>query len=52
MWTMIDRTKYITGYRTLNNLGKFIKVHKDINHFFFNNNVLTKFFVKIAILHM
>jgi len=42
----IDKTKYITGYRTLNNLRKFIKVHKDPNHFFSNNNVIYKIFCK------
>jgi len=36
----IDKTKYITGYRVLNNLGKFIKVHKDTNNLYSNNNVV------------
>jgi len=38
----IDKTKYITGYRVLNSLGKFIKVHKDTNNLFSNNNVVYK----------
>jgi len=40
--TTIDKSKYITGYRILNNLGKYIKVHKDINHTLTNNNVVYK----------
>jgi len=43
---LIDKRKYITGYRTLNNLGRFIKVQKDLNHFFSNNNVVCKIFCK------
>jgi len=38
----IDRSKYITGYRVLNNLGRFIRVHKDSNNLFNNNNVVYK----------
>jgi len=39
---IIDKLKYITGYRVLNNLEKFIKVHKDFNDLFDNNNVIYK----------
>jgi len=38
----INKSQYITGYRILNNLGKFIRVHKDSNHFLSNNNVVYK----------
>jgi len=37
---IIDQSKYIISYRVLNNLGKFIKVHKDSNNLFNNNNVV------------
>jgi len=40
--TTIDKSKYITGYRILNNLGKFVKVHKDTNELLTNNNVIYK----------
>jgi len=30
------------GYRVLNNLGRFIKVHKDANDLLTNNNVVYK----------
>jgi len=40
--SIIDKTKYSIGYRVLNSLGKFIKVHKDSNNFFSNNNVVYK----------
>jgi len=38
----IDKIKYITEYRVLNSLEKFIKVHKDTNQFLSNNNVVYK----------
>jgi len=38
----IDNSKYVKGYRTLNNLSNFIKVHKDINSHDTNNNVVYK----------
>jgi len=38
----IDKSQYITGYRILNNLGKFIKAHKDTNKILTNNNVVYK----------
>jgi len=38
----VDKTKYITGYRVLNSLGRFIKVHKDTNNLLSNNNVVYK----------
>jgi len=38
----IDKTKYTIGYRVLNSLGKFIKVHKDTNIPLSNNNVVYK----------
>jgi len=38
----IDKTKYITGFRVLNSLGRFIKVHKDTNNLHSNNNVVYK----------
>jgi len=40
--TTIDKSKYITGYRVLNNLGRLIKVHKDTNKLLTNNNVVYK----------
>jgi len=40
----LDNSQYITGYRVLNNLGKFIKAHKDTNNHFNNNNVIYKIF--------
>jgi len=40
----IDGSQYIIGYRILNNLGKFIRVHKDTNQFLNNNNVVYKIF--------
>jgi len=39
---IIDKSKYITGFRVLNNLGRFIKIHKDSNNLFNNNNVVYK----------
>jgi len=42
----IDKTKYITGYQVLNSLEKFIKVHKDTNNLFSNNNVVYKILCK------
>jgi len=42
----VDKTKYITGYRVLNSLGRFIKVHKDTNNFLSNNNVVYKILCK------
>jgi len=44
--SMVDKTKYIMGYRLLNNLGRFIKVHKDTNNLFLNNNVVYKIICK------
>jgi len=38
----IDKSKYTKGYRILNNLGKFIKAHKDSTKFLTNNNVVYK----------
>jgi len=38
----IDKLQYIMGYRVLNNLGRFIKVHKDTNDLLTNNNVVYK----------
>jgi len=38
----LDNSQYITGYRILNNLGKFIKAYKDTNNHFNNNNVVYK----------
>jgi len=32
----------MTGYRILNSLGRFIKVHKDPNHIFSNNKIFYK----------
>jgi len=40
--TTIDKSKCITGYRTLNSLGKFIKIHKDTNELLTDNNVVYK----------
>jgi len=40
--TTIDKSKCIIGYRVLNSLGKFIKVHKDTNELLNNNNVVYK----------
>jgi len=42
----IDNSKFVKGYRTLNNLNNFIKVHKDTNNYFSNNNVVYKIFCK------
>jgi len=36
----LDSSQYITGYRILNNLGRFIRVRKDTNNFF--NHVVYK----------
>jgi len=38
----IDRTKYIVGYRILNNLGKYVRAQKDQNKWLCNNNVVYK----------
>jgi len=38
----VDKSQYITGYRVLNNLGKYIKVHKDVNNLQSNNNAVYK----------
>jgi len=40
----IDKTKFITGYRIINSLGKFIKIYKDTNDLFANNNVVYRKF--------
>jgi len=42
----INKANYITGYRVLNNLREFIKVHKDKNELFSNNNVVYKIHCK------
>jgi len=42
----VDRSQYIIGYRILNNLRNFIRVHKDKNHYLANNNVVYKIFCK------
>jgi len=42
----IDKSNYITGYRVLNNLGEFIRVHKDKNKLLSNNNVVYKIHCK------
>jgi len=38
----IDKSKYTKGYRILNNLGKFIKAHKDPTELLTINNVVYK----------
>jgi len=38
----IDKSKYLTGYRILNKLTRFIRRHKDKNKFELNNNVVYK----------
>jgi len=38
----IDKSRHIVGYRTLNNLGSFVKVHKDTVETYANNNVVYK----------
>jgi len=38
----IDKSKYTKGYRILNNLGKFIKAHKDPTESLTINNVVYK----------
>jgi len=38
----IDNSKFVKGYRILNNLSNFIKVHKDVNSHDTNNNVIYK----------
>jgi len=38
----IDKSQFITGFRVLNNLGRFIRAHKDTNTLLFNNNVIYK----------
>jgi len=38
----IDKSRYVIGYRTLNNLGGFVRVHKDTVETFSNNNVVYK----------
>jgi len=47
----IDKSRYITGYRVLNNLGRFIKAHKNSNNLFNNNNVVYRISV-IAVIAM
>jgi len=42
----LDNSLYITCFRILNNLGGFIKAHKDTHDFFNNNNVVYKIFCK------
>jgi len=42
----INKSNYITGYRVLNNLGEFIKVHKDKNKLLSTNNVVYKIYCK------
>jgi len=38
----IDSSKAIVGYRCLNKLGRFVKVHKDVDHILAKNNVIYK----------
>jgi len=38
----IDKSKAILGFRCLNKLSRFIKMHKDIDHISFKNNVIYK----------
>jgi len=38
----IGNSKAIIGYRCLNKLSQFIKVHKDIDHPFNRNNIIYK----------
>jgi len=38
----IDKSQFITEYRVLNNLGRFIRAHKDTNTLLSNNNVVYK----------
>jgi len=38
----VDKSQHITGYRVLNNLGGYIRVHKDVNNVLSNNNVVYK----------
>jgi len=42
----IDSSKAIMGYRCLNKLSQFVKVHKDIGHSLCRNNVIYKIFCK------
>jgi len=39
---VIDGSRFLKGYRVLNNLGKIIKVHKDRNDALANSNVVYK----------
>jgi len=36
--SIIDKSEYITRFRVLNNLGRFIKIYKDSNNLLNNNN--------------
>jgi len=38
----IDKSKAIIGFRCLNKLSRFIKVHKDVDHASLKNNVIYK----------
>jgi len=38
----LDNSLYITGYRILNNLRRFIRAHKDTHDYFNDNNVVYK----------
>jgi len=38
----IDSSKTTIGFRCLNKLSRFVKVHKDIDHASFKNNVIYK----------
>jgi len=38
----VDKSQHIIGYRVLNNLGRYIRVHKDTNDLLSNNNVVYK----------
>jgi len=38
----IDKSKAIVGFCCLNKLSRFIKVHKDVDHASFKNNVIYK----------
>ena len=40
--SVIDKSETIIGYRVINKLNKFVKVHKDVNQLAVNNNVVYK----------
>jgi len=39
---IVDKSKYITGYITFNNLGGIIRIHKDPKDLMANNHVVYK----------